>query len=340
MKLKTLLLGSAAAMMAVTGAHAADAVVADPEPVEYVRVCDMYGNGFFYIPGTETCLKINGRVRVQYEYEDNNDTGDSNGDFDGSARLGFDVRNETDFGTLRSFIRIASSSITTRGAAGTVVNDGDTVGVSDTQRSVFIDEAYISLAGFTFGVQESFWARNNGYGHPTIFDGDYGFQNVVMAEYTYAANGFSATAGIQGDAQVDDTELNYYAGVSYRSSAFYLAAHVLHDVDADDTAFGVSGELNVIDGLTVQGWYHIDDGGTDVIQDDADQQWGVGARYTFSNNFYVAGGYSDADGVRERLTAEVGTSFAGLGVGLAWENVDNDGGDETDSFRLRVTRSF
>jgi Porin subfamily len=35
------------------------------EPVDYVRVCDTYGTGFFYIPGTETCLKISGRVGYQ-----------------------------------------------------------------------------------------------------------------------------------------------------------------------------------------------------------------------------------------------------------------------------------
>ncbi len=34
----------------------------DEEPVEYVRVCDVYGSGFFYIPGTETCLRITGSV--------------------------------------------------------------------------------------------------------------------------------------------------------------------------------------------------------------------------------------------------------------------------------------
>ena len=70
MKLKSLLLGSAAAMIAVTGARAADAVIAEPEPVEYVRVCDLYGAGFFYIPGTETCLNINGYIRVDFTYND------------------------------------------------------------------------------------------------------------------------------------------------------------------------------------------------------------------------------------------------------------------------------
>ena len=65
MNIKSLLLGSAAALVAVSGARAADAVMAEPEAVEYVRVCDAYGAGYFYIPGTETCLKIAGRVRYQ-----------------------------------------------------------------------------------------------------------------------------------------------------------------------------------------------------------------------------------------------------------------------------------
>ena len=61
MNIKSLLLGSAAALVAVSGARAADAVVvAEPEPAEYVRICDVYGAGYYYIPGTETCLKISG----------------------------------------------------------------------------------------------------------------------------------------------------------------------------------------------------------------------------------------------------------------------------------------
>ena len=66
MNIKSLLLGSAAAMVAVSGAQAADAVVVEAEPVEYVRVCDAYGSGFFFIPGTETCIRFSGYVRTQY----------------------------------------------------------------------------------------------------------------------------------------------------------------------------------------------------------------------------------------------------------------------------------
>ena len=52
MNIKSLLLGSAAALVAVTGARAADAVVvAEPEPVEYVKVCDAYGAGFLLYSG-------------------------------------------------------------------------------------------------------------------------------------------------------------------------------------------------------------------------------------------------------------------------------------------------
>ena len=63
--LKGLLLGSAACLtgtMLASGARAADLPAAQAAPIEYVRVCDAYGAGFFYIPGTETCLRIGGLV--------------------------------------------------------------------------------------------------------------------------------------------------------------------------------------------------------------------------------------------------------------------------------------
>ena len=71
MKLKSLLFGSAAVLAAGTGAQAADLPTA--EPVEYVRICDAFGTGFYYIPGTETCLKVGGRVRIEWGYVDDSD---------------------------------------------------------------------------------------------------------------------------------------------------------------------------------------------------------------------------------------------------------------------------
>jgi Porin subfamily len=35
------------------------------EPVEYVKVCSLYGTGFYYIPGTDTCLRVGGFATTQ-----------------------------------------------------------------------------------------------------------------------------------------------------------------------------------------------------------------------------------------------------------------------------------
>src|SRR6202012_6053532 len=61
---KSLLLGSAAGLVAVAGAQAAD-LPGKAKPVEYVKGCSLYGAGFWYVPGTDTCLKIGSSVRLQ-----------------------------------------------------------------------------------------------------------------------------------------------------------------------------------------------------------------------------------------------------------------------------------
>jgi opacity protein-like surface antigen len=114
MNIKSLLIGSAALMTASSGAYAADAIVmADPEPVEYVRVCDVYGAGFFYIPGTETCLAISGFARYQIGATANNTAmlnyhGFTPGGWNGyyRGRVNFDARSETEWGTLRGYVRL------------------------------------------------------------------------------------------------------------------------------------------------------------------------------------------------------------------------------------------
>ncbi len=44
--------------LAATPSHA--------QPVEYVRICSLYGAGFLYIPGTDTCLQTNQVVDNQF----------------------------------------------------------------------------------------------------------------------------------------------------------------------------------------------------------------------------------------------------------------------------------
>src|SRR5438046_6604543 len=62
---KSLLLGGAAGLVAVAGAQAADLPM-KAKPVEYVKICSLYGEGFYYIPGTDICLKVGGYVRADY----------------------------------------------------------------------------------------------------------------------------------------------------------------------------------------------------------------------------------------------------------------------------------
>ena len=65
-QVKGILLGSAAGVALATGpSFAADLPSRKAEPVAYVKICDVYGRGFYYIPGTNTCLKVGGRVRFE-----------------------------------------------------------------------------------------------------------------------------------------------------------------------------------------------------------------------------------------------------------------------------------
>ncbi|RIY01324.1 porin [Aureimonas flava] len=193
MNIKSLLLGSAAALVAVSGARAADAIVAvEPEPVDYVRVCDVYGKGFYYIPGTETCLSVGGYVRFQV-----NVAGDPAVNLEGDdyqlasrvrARLNFDAREETELGTLRAFARLQATN--TSGA-----NNG-----------VAIDQAYIQLGGLLMGYRDSLWSSDIGGledGLLTDTDLVVGDFNTNQVSYTFAAGGFSATIGLEDDGTGD-----------------------------------------------------------------------------------------------------------------------------------------
>src|SRR5258705_4628719 len=60
---RNLILGTVAGLMAISAAHAADLPV-KAKAVEYVKICTPYGAGFFYIPGTDTCIKLGGYLRA------------------------------------------------------------------------------------------------------------------------------------------------------------------------------------------------------------------------------------------------------------------------------------
>jgi Porin subfamily len=60
---RNLILGTVAGLMAVSAAQAADLPV-KAKPIEYMKFCSAFGPGFFFIPGTDTCMKIGGYLRV------------------------------------------------------------------------------------------------------------------------------------------------------------------------------------------------------------------------------------------------------------------------------------
>jgi hypothetical protein len=213
---RSLLLGSAASLCAVAGARAADLPVRRAAPVEYVRVCTAHGSGFFYVPGTDTCLRIGGRVRFTYQYmssrgESNifganrGQVGDDNSGFQSMAYLNLDARTQTGYGTLRTFIRlIAAYNTGGQITSGTSQRFGyaypalgqDTFGRA--QSNVYLDKAFVQFAGFTAGRASSFF---DFYAHDVEFFGATAGSNVAstnLLAYTATfGGGWSATLSIE-----------------------------------------------------------------------------------------------------------------------------------------------
>jgi hypothetical protein len=140
MKLRSFLFGTAVAFAAVAPASAADLSIA--EPVESVKVCDTFGAGFWYIPGSDTCLKIGGYVRFDTRISDTKivtGSHSSNWDFRTRARLNITASSMTDAGLLTGFMRLQA--------------DYDPTKSTNTQ--VLLDRANLSLGGLLAGTDTS-----------------------------------------------------------------------------------------------------------------------------------------------------------------------------------------
>ncbi len=213
MKVKSLLLGSAAALVA-NAAHSADAIViAGPEPIEYVRVCDAYGAGFFYIPGTETCLRIGGELRFQlgatndhndyesYFYEgEYTENGEDTPNFHGfthggwntttRARVFLDARSETEWGTLIGYVRMQFDRYSGVGGSGYDAN---------------ANHAWLSLGGLRMGWSDSAFdsTPNSGagaFGSHSDSSLRYGRGSVNFIQYNFTgSNGIFATVSLEDD---------------------------------------------------------------------------------------------------------------------------------------------
>src|SRR4051812_576668 len=218
---RSLILGSAAGLLAISGAQAADLPV-KAKAVEYVRICSLYGAGFFYIPGTDTCIKLGGYLRVDTTFNGSiygqpawsADLGQQNRYRDYFASrsrmaLTVDTRTATEYGVVRTFGQ-GDFQFTTQGNSTVNPNlftGSPSIGTSTGllngpgEGYVAVEMVFIQFAGFTFGKSASAYAtpwhgypgNNNSFllgGHDTVT----GVNNI---QYTAQfGNGVSATIGL------------------------------------------------------------------------------------------------------------------------------------------------
>jgi hypothetical protein len=185
---KSLFLGSVAGLAAVAGAQAADLPARKAAAVEYVRVCSTYGAGFFYIPGTETCLRVAGRVRAEYQYLEPQFREDASIGFRARGRVQLDSRTATAYGLLRAFVRMEMDR-------NTGVYNGQAGGAGV---SANIAQAYIQFGGLTAGRTTSFFANGDlPTGNITTIR-FYDYPDVNLLAYTFSfGNGFSASLSLE-----------------------------------------------------------------------------------------------------------------------------------------------
>jgi hypothetical protein len=245
-------LGSVACLLAIGGAEAADLPV-KAKAVEYVRICSLYGNGFYFIPGTDTCIKLGGYLRADLNLNGGGIQGTPA--WSGAAgqknqlsnyyfarareNLNVDTRTATEYGVVRTFFD-ANFSWTTGtyaaanagGVGGTVYSaaaqSGGVGGVGNpsdggTSGGAFaLNFAFIQFAGFTIGRSASqFDAPFAGY-PANITDALLGGHSDTTGvnQFTYTA---SFGQGVTGTISLQD-QVNYYQTTLWNASGLTAAA--------------------------------------------------------------------------------------------------------------------
>ena len=276
---KSLILGSAAGLIAMSGAQAADLPV-KAKAVEYVRICSLYGAGFFYIPGTDTCIKLGGYVRIDTTFNGSiydqpawsGDLGQGNryrDYYDSRSRMALtiDTRTATEYGVVRTFGQ-ADFQFTTQGnnttnpanyTASPTLGTNTSVLNQPGEGYVAVEMVFIQFAGFTFGKSASAYATPwHGYpGNNTSFllGGHDTVTGVNNIQYTAQfGNGVSGTIGLD-----DPTVFNRTAiyNTSYALNSFLNTGNAYGGVHAPDVVgnirvdqawglFQVSGALHEV----------------------------------------------------------------------------------------------
>ncbi|MCI9866506.1 porin [Rhizobium skierniewicense] len=377
MNIKSLLIGSAAALAAVSGAQAADAIVAaEPEALEYVRVCDAFGTGFFYIPGTETCLKFGGYVRFQTEIGRDR-SGTSDWDSFTRAQFEVDTRTDTELGALRGFIGFR----------------GNADGASAASSSVFVDQAFIELGGLKVGKFYNWWDDGLS-GEADVLSTNALFNSI---RYTYDAGSF--WAGVSVDelestnsqfatqvgtvttgagtfgvfTQEADNNVGVSAGMGTKLGGATLALIGGYDVDQEEGAVRLIGTAEI--GPGTLGLAGVWASGANAYY--AESEWAVAAEYAikatdkltitpgaqyFGNvsdtvalgsvqsingtpTFVSTGSAIFANDFSNRDAWQAGVTLdyqitQGLSTKVAVNYFDEDGGDDQVNGFVRLQRSF
>jgi len=232
---RTLILGSAAGLIAVSGAQAADLPV-KAKAVEYVRICSLYGAGFFYIPGTDTCIKIGGYLRADTTFNGgahgapawNSDLGQQNRYRDyfvsrSRMALTVDTRTATEYGVVRTFgqgdFQFTNLGGSSRNPNLQATNLGNNPQLLDTAGNgyVAVEYLFIQFAGFTFGKSSSAYSTPwNGFPgniNSSLLGGNNTDTGVNNIQYTAEfGNGVSASIGLD-DPTVWDRTAVYNLGI-------------------------------------------------------------------------------------------------------------------------------
>jgi opacity protein-like surface antigen len=360
MNIKSLLLGSAAALAAVSGAQAADAIVAaEPEPMEYVRVCDAFGTGYFYIPGTETCLKVGGRVRFDAAYADPY-AANSDGTYTNTrAEIYLDSASDTEWGALKTSI-VARFDYNP--------HNPSSVGGSfpDATRTRLIG-ANIQLGGFLVGLADSYYSSFIGYAGDVINDDvvSYGAFELNQIAYVYdAGNGFSAYAAVEDDGRnkndgpiglASDAHrsdwVDVTGGVKYDTGTFMVGVVGGYDESAEEGGIKakISGNIGALSLFLMGGWNTDGDTTNKFAPGDSYVGWGdwalwTGAGYKFTDKVSANLQVAYTDNKTLAVTGNVQWKpVAGLLIQpevsyTSWDNSVVD--DDQWSGMLRFQRTF
>jgi hypothetical protein len=230
---KSLLLGSAAGVVAIAGAQAADLPV-KAKPVQYVKICSLYGAGFYYIPGTDTCIKLGGFVRAEYNFY-------ANGSFNPNVRNLFahnrtsnennirtrglitvDARSQTEYGTLRSYLSLAATVTNGNGGA----NAG-----------LYAHRAFIQLAGFTAGLSVSFFdffSFSSVSNQTAVIGSETGGGGQLLFAYTaQLGNGLSASISAEDPSQRRGRIYDFATTSSFNGGGKFIGFNGWPDVVAN-----------------------------------------------------------------------------------------------------------